>query len=173
MLPLSLSARRFLALAVIAALFASVVPGMAAPRVQAVQAPGDIFISEFHYDNASTDVGEFVEITAPAGTDLSGWSIVRYNGSTSRSDRVYDARGGRNPAGRYGGDRPVGRLRHRGHLHPTDGLQNGSNGGLALRDASGTAIELLSWEGVLTAASRTGSRPGERRHRSVGKPHRE
>ena len=80
MLPLSLSARRFLVLAVVAALFASVVPGMAAPRVQAVQAPGDIFISEFHYDNAAADEGEFVEVTAPAGTDLTGWSIVLYNG---------------------------------------------------------------------------------------------
>ncbi len=91
MLPLSLSARRFLVLAVVAALFASVVPGMAAPRVQAVQAPGDIFISEFHYDNASTDVGEFVEITAPAGTDLSGWSIVRYNGTPGGATSTHPA----------------------------------------------------------------------------------
>ena len=154
MLPLSLSARRFLVLAVVAALFASVVPGMAAPRVQAVQAPGDIFISEFHYDNAAGDVGEFVEITAPAGTDLSGWSIARYNGSTPGAAIVYTlpAAAETLPAGTLAADQSVGF----GTVvisYPTDGLQNGSNDGLALRNASGTVIELLSWEGVLTAAS--------------------
>jgi hypothetical protein len=42
-------------------------------------------ISEFHYDNAGTDAGEFVEVSAPAGTDLTGWSIVLYNGSGGAS----------------------------------------------------------------------------------------
>jgi uncharacterized protein len=154
MLPLSLSARRFLVLAVVAALFASVVPGMAAPRVQAVQAPGDIFISEFHYDNAGTDVGEFVEITAPAGTDLSGWSIVRYNGSTPAAAIVYTTPAAAEtlPAGTVVTDQSVGF----GTVvisYPTDGLQNGGNDGLALRNGSRAVIELLSWEGVLTAAS--------------------
>ena len=40
-----------------------------------------VFINEFHYDNDSTDAGEAIEIAGPAGTDLSGWSIVLYNGS--------------------------------------------------------------------------------------------
>ena len=41
------------------------------------------FINEIHYDNASTDTGEFIELAGAAGTDFtnSGWSIVRYNGS--------------------------------------------------------------------------------------------
>lgn len=30
-----------------------------------------VFINEIHYDNAGTDVGESVEIAAPAGTNLS------------------------------------------------------------------------------------------------------
>src|SRR5580765_6132693 len=89
MLPLSLHARRFLVLTVAAALVASIVSGAAAPRVRAVQAPGDIFISELHYDNAGTDLGEFVEITAPAGTDLSGWALVRYNGAAPAAAIVY------------------------------------------------------------------------------------
>ncbi|TNF42399.1 MAG: hypothetical protein EP311_05360, partial [Cytophagales bacterium] len=41
----------------------------------------EVFINEIHYDNASTDVGEAIEIAGPAGTDLTGWSIVLYNGS--------------------------------------------------------------------------------------------
>jgi hypothetical protein len=42
---------------------------------------GDRVINEIHYDNVGTDAGEAVEIAGPAGTDLSGWKIVRYNGS--------------------------------------------------------------------------------------------
>ena len=36
------------------------------------------WINEFHYDNSSTDTGEYVEIAATAGTDLTGWKIVLY-----------------------------------------------------------------------------------------------
>lgn len=45
------------------------------------QNPATVFINEIHYDNTGTDAGEAVEIAGPAGTDLSGWSIVLYNGS--------------------------------------------------------------------------------------------
>jgi hypothetical protein len=41
----------------------------------------DVFINEIHYDNASTDTGEAIEIAGPAGTDLTGWEVVLYNGS--------------------------------------------------------------------------------------------
>lgn len=40
-------------------------------------------ISEFHYDNAGTDVDEKVEISGPAGTSLDGWQLVLYNGTAS------------------------------------------------------------------------------------------
>ena len=42
-------------------------------------------ISEIHYDNASTDAGEAIEVSAPAGTDLTGWQIVLYNGTGGAS----------------------------------------------------------------------------------------
>lgn len=47
----------------------------------------DVWINEIHYDNASTDAGEAIEVAGPAGTDLAGWSIVLYNGSNGA---VYD-----------------------------------------------------------------------------------
>ena len=31
-----------------------------------------VFINEIHYDNASTDAGEAIEVAGPAGTDLTG-----------------------------------------------------------------------------------------------------
>lgn len=40
-----------------------------------------IFINEFHYDNTGGDMGEFIEIAGTAGTDLSQYQIVLYNGS--------------------------------------------------------------------------------------------
>src|SRR6185436_2657613 len=44
----------------------------------------DVRISEFHYDNPGTvDVNETIEISGPAGTDLTGWFIVLYNGNPS------------------------------------------------------------------------------------------
>jgi len=35
-----------------------------------------VFFNEFHYDNTGGDIGEFIEIAAPADFDLTGWSIV-------------------------------------------------------------------------------------------------
>ena len=49
--------------------------------------PADVFINEIHYDNDSTDANEAIEIAGPAGTDLSGWSLVLYNGANGQ---VYD-----------------------------------------------------------------------------------
>lgn len=44
-------------------------------------AVSEVFINELHYDNASTDLNEGVEVAGTAGTDLTGWSIAVYNGN--------------------------------------------------------------------------------------------
>src|SRR6476659_5178881 len=49
----------------------------------------DTRFSEIHYDNAGDDVDEQIEIEGPAGTDLSGWSVVLYDGN---GGDVYDSR---------------------------------------------------------------------------------
>jgi DNA/RNA endonuclease G (NUC1) len=118
-------------------------------------------ISEFHYDNAGGDVGEAIEISGPAGTDLTGWSIVRFNGSTSTSATIYTTPGLASssaitvvpfPSGTIipatCGDRGVVVL-----SYATDGLQNGGNDGFALVNAQGTVVELLSYEGSFTVAA--------------------
>lgn len=105
--------------------------------------PPTVFISEIHYDNAGSDVGEAIEITATAGADLSGWSVVRYNGSNGSS---------------YGEDAIVGvpadDANGLGALVinlPSNGLQNGSPDGLALIDNDLNVVEFLSYEGSFTA----------------------
>ena len=42
------------------------------------------FINEIHYDNT----GEAIEVAGPAGTDLSGWALVLYNGRNGASYRT-------------------------------------------------------------------------------------
>lgn len=108
--------------------------GVAAPA----QANGaGVFISEFHYDNAGADTGEFVEVTGPAGTALTGWSLVLYNGS---GGVVYGtiALSGTIPAERGG----LGAV-----AFDAPGLQNGAPDGIALVNADQVATQFLSYEG--------------------------
>ena len=103
-----------------------------------------IFINEIHYDNTGTDTGESVEIAGPAGTDLTGWSIVLYNGSNSL---VYDTDALSGViADQQGGYGTVVLT------YPTNGIQNGSPDGIALVNASNTVVQFLSYEGTITAA---------------------
>src|SRR3990170_5050614 len=60
-----------------------------APRLNHVAGLPSVRISELHYDNTNPtssglDIGEFIEISGPAGTDLTGWKVVLYNGSSTQ-----------------------------------------------------------------------------------------
>lgn len=109
------------------------------------QAAAELFINEFHYDNASTDTGEFIEVIGNAGTDLSGAAIVLYNGSNGS---VYNTLplSGILPDQCGGFGTAVINL-------PTNGLQNGAPDGLALVDPTGSVAEFLSYEGTMTATN--------------------
>ncbi|MGB5755321.1 MAG: ExeM/NucH family extracellular endonuclease, partial [Acidimicrobiales bacterium] len=118
-------------------LLAMVTPAAAVPGEDST-----VFINELHYDNAGTDTGEFVEVAGPAGTDLTGWSVVLYNGATGAV---------------YGTNNLAGVLIDAGGGYglavvdlPVNGLQNGSPDGVALVNA-GTVVQFLSYEGSFTA----------------------
>jgi len=101
----------------------------------------DVWINEIHYDNDSTDVGEFVEIAGVVGIDLTGWQLVAYNGNGGTVYKTVNLSGSiPNQLNSFG-------------TVPFDvvGLQNGAPDGLALVNASGTVVEFLSYEGTLTA----------------------
>ncbi len=107
-------------------------------------ATAQVFINEIHYDNDGGDSGEAIEIAGAAGTDVTGWSIVRYNG---------------NGGGSYGTDVLSGVLSDQqggfGTLlieYPSNGLQNGSPDGIALVDAANNVVQFLSYEGAFVAA---------------------
>ena len=142
-----------------------ITPG--APRLAEGSASASylIRISEIHYDNTGTDAGERIEVSAPAGTNLSGYSVVLYNGSGGAS---------------YGTTPLTGvvadQCRGRGTAfvsYSANGIQNGAPDGVALVAPDGSVLEFLSYEGVFTAtngpalglqsvdigASETGSEP--------------
>jgi hypothetical protein len=96
-----------------------------------------VVISELHYDNEGADTGESVEITGPAGTDLSGWSVVFYNGNGGAPYATLNLGGTFADEGNgYGA-----------LCFSQSGIQNGGPDGLALVDNNGTLVEFLSYEG--------------------------
>ena len=103
-----------------------------------------VWINEIHYDNTGGDVGEFVEIAGTAGTDLTGWSLVLYNGSASNPYNTEPLSGAlSDDTGTGLGFSTVG----------FGGIQNGAPDGLALVDSGDDVIQLLSYEGTFTALS--------------------
>jgi predicted extracellular nuclease/Ca2+-binding RTX toxin-like protein len=105
----------------------------------------NVWINEFHYDPSTVpETGEFIEVAGLAGTDLTGWSIVLYNGSNSQT---------------YGVPQPLsGLLGNSGSGFgfasiAVPGLQNGDPDGFALVDNFGRVVQFLSYEGTITATN--------------------
>ncbi|MGI9140608.1 MAG: DNA/RNA non-specific endonuclease [Gemmatimonadaceae bacterium] len=122
--------------------------GSATLHVEAPAPQPAVRFSEIHYDNFGTDFGEALEIEGPAGTDVTGWRILLYNGNGGvvyGEERVFD---GLIPATTACSGRGVLVV-----TYPQDGLQNGSPDGMALVDAAGTVVEFLSYEGLFTATN--------------------
>ena len=111
-----------------------------------------VFIKEIHYDNDLDDQGEAIEVVAPTGTDLSGWSLVRYSGADGEfygTDFLSESGVGPNI---------VFEVVDQGNgvstftiSYPMGGLQNGDADGVALVDDLGNVVQFLSYEGTLTA----------------------
>ncbi len=102
-----------------------------------------VFINEIHYDNIGTDSGEAIEVAGPAGTDLTGWSLVLYNGNGGSAYNTTALAGV--IANQQGGFGTVA------VSYPVNGIQNGSPDGVALVNG-GSVIQFLSYEGTFTAA---------------------
>jgi predicted extracellular nuclease len=145
----SAPSRRALVVALALSMLGSMLPGITALPARA--AVTQVFINEIHYDNAGTDEGEFLEVAFPTGTDLSGWSLVRYNGANGElynlPEQLDENDLGLLPiAGSSGGFSFVVLD------YPLNGLQNGAPDGLALVN-NGSVVQFLSYEGSLAATN--------------------
>ncbi len=106
---------------------------------------GSIWINEFHYDNDGVDEGEFVELAGPAGMDVTGWSLVLFNGFNDTAYNTVALTGTLTNSDSNFGFLVID--------FPTNGIQNGAPDGMALIDSTGECIELLSYEGRLSPVS--------------------
>lgn len=137
------SARRLLTLSLALLLVPALTPAIPAGAAvtAGAAAPPAAWINEIHYDNAGTDTGEAVEVAGPAGTDLTGWSVVLYNGNGGAAYGTLPLTGALPDQAAGLGTVSV----------PAPGLQNGAPDGLALVDATGATVQFLSYEGTFTA----------------------
>jgi predicted extracellular nuclease len=103
----------------------------------------NVWINEIHYDNAGADANEFVEVAGLAGVDLTGWSIVLYNGNGGASYSTINLSGTLTDSSNGFGFFKA--------LAP--GAQNGAPDGIALVDNLGRVVQFLSYEGTMTATN--------------------
>lgn len=103
------------------------------------------WINEFHYDNIGTDEGEFIEIAGTAGLDLTGWTLVLYNGADGNTY---------NPTVNLSTATPSAVIPDLGNCYGVvyvnyspNQLQNG-NDAIALVDDSGTVVQFIAYEGA-------------------------
>lgn len=107
----------------------------------------NIWMNELHYDNVSTDEGEFIEVVLEnAGTyNLADFTVTLYNGNGGAS---YDTKTlDQFTTGTVEGDFTI-----LYYDYPSNGIQNGESDGVAI-SYQGTLIDgqFLSYEGTLTA----------------------
>ena len=112
-----------------------------APAINA--APDRVLINEIHYNNGQGDVDKGIEIAAPAGTDLGGWTLSLYRSegfvynSVNLNGIVPDEGNGSGTI-----------------FFPASGpFRSGPGNSIALIDPAGTVVEFLSYEGTLTPDS--------------------
>jgi hypothetical protein len=101
------------------------------------------WINELHYDNNGTDSNELVEVAGAAGTSLSGWKLVAYNGSDGTSYATVN----------LSGTIPSLQNGYGVVSFAFAGLQNGAPDGVALINASNQVVQFLSYEGSFTATN--------------------
>lgn len=114
-------------------------------------AGAQVFSNEIHYDNLGLDVNERIEVAGPAGTDLSGWSIILYNGNGG----IGVTYGTANLSGTLANQCTVSGQNIGTHVTPasafvpTTAIQGGPDGWALVH--SGVVVEFLSYEGAFPA----------------------
>lgn len=107
-----------------------------------------VWINELHYDDASTDAGEGVEVAGSAGADLTGWTLVFYNGAPGQLKQYMSKT--------LSGTIPNQKNGFGTVWTAATNIQNGGADGapepdgVALVDKAGKVVQFLSYEGKFT-----------------------
>ena len=107
-----------------------------------------IWINELHYDNAGSDVGEFLEVIAPQSfSELNAVSLITYNGGDGK------AYGAAHTLDSFQLGVAAGGFQVYLLEFASARLQNGAPDGLALVHSTDGVLQFLSYEGTFTAIS--------------------
>lgn len=105
-------------------------------------ADGEPWINEIHYDNSGSDTNEGIEVAGPAGLNLSGYTLLAYNGA----DGLLYA------SNALSGTLPSQSNGYGAVWFAISGLQNGPDA-VALTKSGTNVLQLLSYEGSFTTAN--------------------
>lgn len=109
----------------------------------------NVWINEINYDPDGADTGEYIEVAGLAGIDLTGWSLVLYNGNGGAPYSTLALSGTLTDSGKGFGFQT--------RFTASNGIQNGGTSsvpqadGIALVDSLGRVVQFLSYEGTMTA----------------------
>ncbi len=105
----------------------------------------NLWFNELHYDNVGGDTNEGFEIAGPAGTDLSGYTVFLYDGTTLTTYSNIPLSGViPNQSNGYGV------IWVEAAYNAAGSLQNGTNDALALVYQSTGVIQFIGYEGSTT-----------------------
>ena len=118
-------------------------------------AQSTLWINEFHYDNAGTDVNEFVEVAVRSGATFNAadYSVVLYNGSggVTYDTKALTAFTASAPVAIAGSAETITFYTY---VYPSNGIQNGPPDGLALANTTTPeVVQFLSYEGTFAATN--------------------
>lgn len=123
------------------------------PGVGGAPLPADIFVNEFHYDNAGDDSNEFIEVAVGPGYagSLSDISVVLYNGNVATNVIPYNTL---NLATDFAQAGTSNSYKFYVANFPLNGLQNGPRDGFAIvNTATSQVIQTVAYGGSFTAAT--------------------
>ena len=104
---------------------------------------GELWINEFHYDNAGNDSNEMIEVAGMAGLSLTNYQVVLYNGGNGSVYSTTTLSGTLpNQLGGYGAA---------SFSYAANGIQNGPDAIALVRRSPSAVLWFISYGGTFTA----------------------
>jgi endonuclease/exonuclease/phosphatase family metal-dependent hydrolase len=114
--------------------------------------PADVFLNEFHYDNAGGDVGEFVEVVVGPGFSgsLSDIDVLLYDGNSRAPYRTLNLQ----TAFTLGDNIPVAGSDQSFKIYSVDtsGIENGPDGIAVVNKTTQQVYQFISYEGSFASS---------------------